>query len=443
MKELEYRPDNNHLDLTDRVAIEVGLARKESFTLIAKRLRKHPHTIAREVKFNRTHLPAAYPCGNDCKYYSSCHRKNLCGEDEESCNTECKRCRGFDCHGVCEKYESSECHLPEKPPYVCNTCYYRRKCFKNRFYYNARYADAAVKRRRSESRQGVRLSKDELKEVAQLVRPLIRKGQPLTHIYAEHEQELPIGLRSLYNYIDQGKIWGVTNLDLRRKVGYKARRKKRGSIALSNMHYREGRTYEDFENEYKKEELSIVEMDTVRGRREKGKSLLTMLFTKYSVMLLFILPDHKAESVVRVFDYLESGLGYERFRRLFPVILTDNGSEFKYVDALELNTENQYRTKVFYCDPMASWQKGRIEKNHEYIRYVLPKGKSMDEYVQEDITLLMNHINSTKRKSLDGRAPYELVPDNDEDMHELFALLKMHLIPADEVHLTPALLKRN
>ncbi len=442
MKELEYIPDNNHLDLTDRVAIEVGLARKESFTKIAERLNKHPHTIAREVKFNRTHLPPEYPFGNDCKFYSSCHRKSLCGEKEERCGSECRRCRGFDCHKVCDKYESMECHLTDKPPYVCNTCSYRKKCQKNRFYYNARYADAAVKRRRSESRQGVRLSKDELREIGQLIRPLIRKGQPLTHIYAEHEQELPIGLRSLYNYIDQGKIWGVTNLDLRRKVGYKARRKKRGSIAHSSMYYREGRTYEDFENEFK-DEINIVEMDTVRGRREKGKTLLTMLFTKYSVMLLFLLPDHKAESVIRIFDYLESGLGYERFRHLFPVILTDNGSEFKCVDALELNSEDKYRTKVFYCDPMASWQKARIEKNHEYIRYVLPKGKSMDSYEQEDITRLMNHINSTKRKSLDGRAPYELVPDDDKDMLALFELLKMHLVPADEVHLTPALLKRN
>ena len=61
MKELEYGPDHNHLDLTDRVAIEVGLARKESFAKISKKLNKHPHTISREIRANRTHLPAAYP----------------------------------------------------------------------------------------------------------------------------------------------------------------------------------------------------------------------------------------------------------------------------------------------------------------------------------------------------------------------------------------------
>ena len=90
---------------------------------------------------------------------------------------------------------------------------------------------------------------------------------------------------------------------------------------------------------------------------------------------------------------------------------------------------------------MASWQKPHIEKNHEYIRYVIPKGKSMNPYNNDDIIRLMNHINSTKRASLKGKAPYELIEEDDEDMKSLMNLLKMHLIPADEVHLTPDLLK--
>ena len=82
MKELEYIPDNNHLDLTDRVAIEIGLARKESFAKIAEKLKKHPRTIAREVKYNRTHLPAGYPFGNDCKHFNACYWKQMEGYNE-------------------------------------------------------------------------------------------------------------------------------------------------------------------------------------------------------------------------------------------------------------------------------------------------------------------------------------------------------------------------
>ena len=126
---------------------------------------------------------------------------------------------------------------------------------------------------------------------------------------------------------------------------------------------------------------------------------------------------------------------------MFPVILTDNGSEFKRPIELEYNDDLVPRTSVYYCDPMASWQKPHIEKNHEFIRYVIPRGKSLNPYTDEDITLLMNHINSIKRPSLGNKSPYELVADDDEDMHELMYLLEMDPIPADEVHLDPNLFK--
>ena len=189
-------------------------------------------------------------------------------------------------------------------------------------------------------------------------------------------------------------------------------------------------------------EDEVVEMDTVRGVRESGKRLLTMIFRHNNLMLLFLMPDGKAESVKRVFDFLEVGLGTDVFRRLFPVILTDNGSEFKKVDQLELTDELTYRTSIYYCDPMASWQKGCLEKNHEFIRYAIPKGKSLNPYTQEDITLLMNHINSVKRPGLGNKSPYELISEEDEDMMALMSLLKMHLIPPDEVHLKPDLFVR-
>lgn len=429
--------------LTDRVGIEVGIAKKDSFKKIAKKIGRHPVTVAREIKENRTKLPGGFPNGNDCKFFTYCHKRQMCGADVDACNRDCKRCRGFDCRENCDRYESAECTKYEKPPYVCNVCSYRNQCKKTRYYYNARHADAAVKRRRSDSRSGPQLSQEDIELINQILKPLVNKGQPLTHIYAEHENEFPVSLRTLYNYIDAGRL-SVRNIDLRRKTGYKPRKKESVlSLGFQNQEYRQLRTYEDYSSalNIRFSEYEVVEMDTVKGVREKGKRLLTMIFRKNSVMLLFLMPDGTAESVKMVFDFLELGLGLERFQRLFPVILTDNGSEFKRVDDLELNGDLLYRTSLFYCDPMASWQKPHIEKNHEYIRYVVPKGKSFTSYQQEDITLLMNHINSTKRFGLKGKAPYELIEDDDEDMRALMDLLKMHLIPADEVHLTPDLLK--
>ena len=83
-------------------------------------------------------------------------------------------------------------------------------------------------------------------------------------------------------------------------------------------------------------------------------------------------------------------LGHEEFRKVFLVILTDNGSEFKHTRDLETTEDGKKRTKVFCCDPQASWQKPQIEKNHEFIRYVLPKGKTLNPYTQEDIVRILN-----------------------------------------------------
>ena len=400
---MSYYRRSGQIDLTDRVAIETGLCRKESFAEIAKRIRRHPKTVAHEVFMNRTHIHAAYYKGNDCRRAKSCNKKGMCGMTTDVCHKPCVLCHEHDCRTLCDRYESIACHKPDNPPYVCNTCKERRLCIKDKYIYSAIHADAAVKRRRSDSRKGIRLKAEEKKFVDELVTRLVRKGQPLTHIYAEHRDEMPISLRSLYNYIDAGELT-IRNIDLRRKTGYKPRKSKKkkaiGEPGFADQQYRKGRTYEDYEKYVKDSALSVVEMDTVKGVLQRGKRLLTMIFRKNSVMLLFLMPDGTAASVKRVFDYLERGLGLECFKRLFPIFLTDNGSEFMKVNELELTEDYEYRTKVFYCDPMASWQKAHIEKNHEYIRYVTPKGKSFNPYTQEDITLLMNHINSTRRLSL-------------------------------------------
>ena len=182
-------------------------------------------------------------------------------------------------------------------------------------------------------------------------------------------------------------------------------------------------------------------MDTVKGCREQGKRLLTLNFVEMNLMLMILMVDGRADTVVEQLDLLTSLLGLETFKRLFPVILTDNGSEFKHTREMEFTVEGERRTRIYYCDPQASWQKPHIEKNHEYIRYVLPKGKSFNPYTQADITLLMNHINSTKRAKLNGSAPYEVAVS--PEFEKLKQTLELKLIPADEIDLTPKLFTRS
>lgn len=429
---------SNQMTLTDRIAIEAGIAAGKTFKEIAARIRRNPATISREIKANRTVIPATFYLGCDCRFARSCHKHNICTDME--CSIPCVKCRIVNCTEFCPTYKPKHCSRIEKPPYVCNKCYYRNDCDKRRYMYSAKLADALSSRRRSDTRTGIRLSPEQLRDLDELLSAQIKKGQPLTHIYAEHEADLPVSLRSLYNYIDSGQL-SVRNIDLRRKTGYKPRKsKKKQAFPLPD--YRIGRTYEDFKK-YMEDHPNapVVQMDTVVGSRRKGQRILTMLFLKTSVMLMFLIPDGKAQTVVDVFDYLLDILGMEEFQALFSVILTDNGSEFKNAERIENAFNGDPRCKLFYCDPMASWQKAEIEKNHEFIRYVIPKGMSFDALTHDDVTLLMNHINSIKRPSLGNKSPYEMVPKGDEDWEWLMQLTGMDAIPADDVLLNPALLK--
>ena len=179
-------------------------------------------------------------------------------------------------------------------------------------------------------------------------------------------------------------------------------------------------------------------MDTVKGRREKGKCLLTMNFIKYDILLAFIIDSASEKCVQQVFDYLSDKLSPEIFERLFSVILTDNGGEFKAPESLEFTSYGFQRTRIFFCDPMASWQKPHIERSHEYIRQIIPKGISMDNFTQEDITLMLNHINSLSRDSLNGLCPFDAARHLlGRRLPELLGLKK---ISPDDVVLRPSLL---
>ena len=106
--------------------------------------------------------------------------------------------------------------------------------------------------------------------------------------------------------------------------------------------------------------------------------------------------------------HLKKLLGDFEFSRLFEVVPTDNGAEFSDPESIELSFINGERlSSVFYCDPNASWQKGSIEKDHEYIRYALPKVSSFAGLTQEDCTLLASDINSVLRLSLNNQSPFE------------------------------------
>ncbi|MEI6578368.1 MAG: IS30 family transposase [Eubacteriales bacterium] len=430
------KESNNHLTVSERFIIERGLYQNKSFKEIALEVDRHPTTISREIVANRTVVQRYISKHNTCTKAGSCLIRGLC--DEEYCSSCCTFCRKQNCNHICSEFTSVDCEKLLKSPYVCNACTKRVKCRKTHIYYRAQSADANYRKTLSKSRQGIRASCDELHKLNDLITPLIKQGQSLAHIFSTHSNEIQFSRRTIYHYVDSN-VLSARNIDLPRKVRYKKRRRPK-TINHFEYEYRKGRTYADFLIFMEKNPgTNVVEMDTVKGGRNKGKTLLTMIFNNCSFMLVFLIPDGKKQSVIKVFDHLTNVLGFKGFRETFPVILTDNGGEFKDVLALEYTKNNYPRTKVFYCDPMASWQKPHIEKNHEFIRYVIPKGKSFDEFNQEDITLLTNHINSFARDSLGGKTPFSLAENLIDE--RLLNALDLTSIPPNAVFLKPKLLK--
>lgn len=427
---------NIHLSLSDRIIIEAGLRERRSFSAIAAELGKDPTTISKEVRAHiKLNQAGGYnPCmiRKDCKHYG-----DLCHPCKFTYGKPCHSCYLTKCFDVCQNFQPAQCSKLDKPPYVCNGCQQRQTCKLERHLYEAKFAQKEYEAIRSESRQGFAVTPAELERIDQIISPLIKKGQSIHQICVNNADEIMLDERTIYNYVDAGLL-SVGNIDLPRKVRYKVRKKKPPVRVDKQCHL--GRTYEDFlEYTAANPDVPIVEIDSVEGRKG-GKVLLTVFFRNSNLMLAFLRDRNTARSVTEVFEWLYETLGHEQYCRLFPIILTDRGSEFTDPVSIECTKLGEIRSRVFYCDPQRSDQKGGCEVTHEFIRRILPKGTSFDSLQQRDILLMMSHINSYTRKKL-----------NNQSANRLFSFLYgetilpnlgIQDIPANDINLTPRLLKK-
>ena len=182
-------------------------------------------------------------------------------------------------------------------------------------------------------------------------------------------------------------------------------------------------------------------MDTVIGKFEDINCIMTLYFRKSKLMLMFLIKKYKPNEVTKIFNQIRTSIGDELFKRMFEVILTDNGWEFSKPDDIEFNYETGEKlVNVFYCDSYSSWQKGGIERNHEFIRYIIPKGISFDNLTKKNVIDMMNNINNVQRKTLDYQTPYQIFTEEyGTDISK-----KFHLKPInkDEINLGYKLIQK-
>jgi len=428
---------NKHFTLSDRINIERYLDNAYSFKDIGRELNRDCTTIVKEVKNHISHKKTGgYGRSfNNCLHRFDCRHSYLC--DSSACkNRYCRFCSR--CTSMCPDFVEEKCIKLLKPPYVCNGCGELKKCRLEKSLYSAATAQKEYEILRSESRSGITIDELEAKRLDDFISPLIRKGQSIHHICSNNADILMCSEKTIYNYID-ANLFTARNLDLPRKVRYRPRKESVKSFKVDKA-CRVGRTYEDF-IAYMSENLdtSVVEMDSVEGVKG-GKVLLTIHFIEPQFMLAFLRDANTSRSVIDIFEELYGKLNPDVFIRLFPVLLGDNGSEFSNPSAIEFDSQGNRRTRIFYCDPSAPYQKGAAENNHELIRRIVPKGHSFNNYNQDDINRMMNHINSYSRKKLNNRSPYQVF----SFFHGTEILKKLGAvpIPANEVILKPELLRK-
>lgn len=429
----------SHLTLSERIKIESGLNSGNSISYIADEIGKNRSTISREI---RKHLVpvdkgAMYRIKNRCIYRKNCQQYGLCN-DKPDCTRKCSTCSS--CNSHCPDFVEEKCSKLKTAPYVCNGCESLKSCVLMKSFYYAKNADQAYRDTLSTVRQGYNMVMSELKQIDEIVSPLLKQGQSINNIVVNNADRLPVSASTISRLIKDRQL-SATVLDQPRVVKLKLRKSKRPQKKVDRK-CREGRTLKDYMIYIDKHpEVSTVQMDTVIGKNG-GKCLLTLMFTNTDVMLAFLCDYHTAACVQAKIDFLYDNLKTD-FNTLFQVILTDNGSEFSNPVSLERSLEGTDRLKIFYCDSMASWQKAEIERNHEFIRQILPKGTSFDHLSQEQVGLMMSHINSYKRPSLGNRSPFEMFSFvyGQELLEKLLHLTCQTVISPSDIILKPFLLK--
>lgn len=414
-----------HLTESHRIKIEHYLNENYSYRKIAELLNVNVSTISREVKRNiRTYSISNHMVIVECIHKDNCER--LKGSSKSKM-----------CSINCPNYELRKCDRfstkNAKP--VCNSCPNNAKCKLARKKYIANVANNKYELRII-LRPKIRITQEQFDFINKLFSEKMTKGQSISVIYQNHKDEIMISENTVRNYLKRGLLKS-NQLDMIRPRFTANKSVKRRVI--KNVDLLNGRTYEDYINYTKEKDILIVQLDTVVGKLVDNKKILTIHWPSFHFQIGILLEKLSPAFVNNALMELKNKLGLETYKILFQVILTDNGIEFSLLDEIENDENGELITKVFFCDPYKSSQKGSCERNHEFIRYVLPKGVSFDNLNQKDVDLIFSHINSTPRNSLGFKTPFELFKT--AFGIEVLKILNINEINKDDVHLKPELIK--
>ena len=418
---------NLHLTVQERIIIEKGI--ENGFTkaaAIALTIGKDKSTVGKEIKKHRELV-------HKSSYKINCSNMKNCSHNHVCVN--------------CADFKPFTCNRRDRSPGACSGCSKYTHCRYDKYRYKADFSHKKYREDLVDSRTGINMSYEECKAMADIIVPLIKAGHSPYHIVTNHP-ELNISEKTLYNYIENGifKEFGLFDIDLKiktkRKIAKKASNKYK---KREDKKYLNGRTYDDFINyTAENKNLSVVEMDTVYNNGSTGPFMQTFKFLDYSFMFIVYQEEKTAKSMVEGVDLLEKILGKDLFSEEVAIIKTDRGSEFCDAEGFEKEENESRRTRIFYCDPMASGQKGSLENNHKEIRYICPKENDLNDLglnSQEKANLIVSHINSQSKEHLKGKSPLEVMEFMNPALYQKFKDFGIERINKDNIVLKPYLLK--
>lgn len=432
--------NRTHMTESDRATILRGIINRKSFVDIGKEIGKHPSTITREVMKHRVPVRSGFKwhAFNDCRLRMRCPEMGAC--DDRTCRrSRCFGCTKYCCSDKCPHYEKEVCPRLQGVPYVCDGCNDRSKCTLEKMEYSPAFAQKQYKDLLSDSRSGHRATEEEIEQMNRVIHSGSNRGQSLNHIYSYAGEGMPYSQRTAYNLVNDGCLPDVIRLDLPRAVTYKKRVNRNKAKEPADQAYLQGRKLADYLSYIDEHpDVSVVQMDCVEGKKHgNGRVLMTLHFIISTLQVAYIL-DHKSmDSVVECHRKLRMKIGNEMYSRLFGVILTDRGSEFKSPERLEIAENGEIVTRVFYCDPLRSDQKAECERNHAEIRRVFLKGTDL-RCNQDKVDIMMDNVNGNARPQYQNKPAY--------DMFVLFygteaaEALGLSRIEPSEVTLNPSLL---
>lgn len=448
------------LTALNRLDIEACLNDGKLPYAIAKQLGCSVRTVVREILARAKSVNVGVACrlSNKCVHRRTCEKRHLCAKCLHRRERLCRFCN--QCNSHCPEYAEDVCAKLQKSPFVCNACPDRNKCVLTKRFYRGAAAQKNYETILSESRKGVNLTEEEIGKFDELMYDLVKKGQSIHAIMVNNPALFTFCEKSAYRYVN-GNLLLTKRHNLPRACSIKPRKGDKPVEAKADKLCRVGREYSRYLAKLAASPgMNVTEMDTVEGKRG-GKCLLTLIFNPTNFMAASLLEAKTSACVTAAFATIltrlaelyggDNGMIFGTYEELFSTILTDLGSEFTDPVSIECPAlamkegADPRLVELYYCDPYSAWQKTHVERNHEFIRYVLPKATtyteavSFDGLTQDDVDLMMSHINSYPRKALKDRSPFDLFAEKfGADIAEkVFGVRKVN---PNDVVLKPSLL---